>query len=100
LWEKYLEPEYRVPGKLALWREEGKFGSYLKINGEMFRDNDNVNIPSYGVWRPGMTWESVGELDPNVRYSGSRYFCQISGGSTTWESPSKTAKLLLDAAMK
>ena len=68
VWEKYLEPEYRVPGKLALWREEGKYGSYLKINGEMFRDTDNMNIPSHGVWRPGMTWESVGELDPNVRH--------------------------------
>ena len=68
VWEKYLEPEYRVPGKLALWREEGKLGSYLKINGEMFRDTDNMNIPSHGVWRPGMTWESVGELDPNIRH--------------------------------
>jgi predicted TIM-barrel fold metal-dependent hydrolase len=68
LWDQYLEPEYRVPGRLALWREEGRHGSYLKINGEMFRDTDNVNIPSYGVWRPGMSWESVGELDPNVRH--------------------------------
>ena len=68
VWEKYLEPEYRVPGKLALWREEGKYGSYLKVNGEMFRDVDNCNIPSYGVWRRGMTWEAVGELDPNVRH--------------------------------
>jgi predicted TIM-barrel fold metal-dependent hydrolase len=68
VWEKYLEPEYRVPGKLALWREEGKHGSYLKVNGEVFRDPDNGNIPSHGVWRPGMTWESIGELDPNVRH--------------------------------
>ncbi len=68
LWDQYLDPEYRVPGRLALWREEGRHGSYLKINGEMFRDTDNVNIPSYGVWRPGMSWESVGELDPNVRH--------------------------------
>jgi len=45
LWETYLDPEYRVLGKFALWREEGKFGSYLKINGEMFRDTDNITIP-------------------------------------------------------
>ncbi len=68
IWEKYLEPEYRVPGRLALWREEGKLGSYLKINGEVFRDEDNGNIPSHGVWRPGMTWEAVGNLDPSVRH--------------------------------
>src|SRR5262249_57395496 len=29
---------------------------------------------------------------PNTRYSGSRYFSHTSRGSTTWESPSKTAK--------
>jgi predicted TIM-barrel fold metal-dependent hydrolase len=68
LWEKYLEPEYRVAGRLALWREEGKLGSYLKINGEVFRDIENPNIPSYAIWRPGMTWESVGELDPKLAH--------------------------------
>ena len=66
LWEKHLEPEYRTAGRLALWREEGEFGCYLKINGEVFRDTDNHNIPTYAVWRPGMTWESIGELDPKT----------------------------------
>ncbi len=69
VWEKYLEPEYRVPGKLALWREEGQFDSYLKINSEVFRDVDNPNIPSHAIWRPGMTWEAIGELDPNIRHA-------------------------------
>jgi predicted TIM-barrel fold metal-dependent hydrolase len=66
VWEKYLEPEYRVPGKLALWREEGKHGSYLKVNGEVFRDVENLNIPSHAIWRPGMTWDAIGDLDPNT----------------------------------
>ena len=66
LWEKYLEPEYRVLGKSALWREDGKYGSYLKVNGEMFRDTANTNIPRHAIWRPGMTWDSIGELDPNT----------------------------------
>ena len=69
LWEKYLEPEYRIAGRLALWREEGKLGSYLKINGEVFRDTENSNIPSYAIWRPGMTCESIGELDPRLPHS-------------------------------
>ena len=69
VWEKYLEPEYRVPGKLALWREESEFGSYLKVNGEMFRDVDSSNIPSHAIWRPGMTWDSIGELDPDTRHA-------------------------------
>ena len=69
VWEKYLEPEYRTLGKAALWREEGQYGSYLKVNGKMFRDTTNPNIPRYAIWRPGMTWEQIGELDPNTRHA-------------------------------
>ena len=35
LWEKYLDPEFRVLGKQALWRHDGATNSYLKINGEV-----------------------------------------------------------------
>ncbi|MSP03799.1 MAG: amidohydrolase [Acetobacteraceae bacterium] len=68
LWDTYLEPEYRTLGRHALWRQEGKNGSYLKINGEMVRDTGNSNIPRHAIWRPGMTWDSIGELDPKIRY--------------------------------
>ena len=68
LWEKYLEPEYRVLGKHALWREEGRFDSYLKINGQVFRDSGNPNIPRHAIWKPGMTWDAIGELDPDIRH--------------------------------
>ena len=68
VWEKYLEPEYRVLGKHALWREEGQFDSYLKINGQVFRDNGNPNIPRHAIWKPGMTWDAVGDLDPDIRH--------------------------------
>jgi predicted TIM-barrel fold metal-dependent hydrolase len=68
LWEKYLEPEYRTLGKHALWREEGVHGGYLKVNGKIFRDTMNSNIPRHAIWRPGMTWDKVGELDPNRRH--------------------------------
>ena len=44
LWTKYLDPEYRTLGKYALWREEGRWGSYLQVNGKMFRDTMNSNI--------------------------------------------------------
>src|ERR1700745_2746284 len=57
IWTKYLEPEYRTLGKHALWREEGKHGSYLKVNGKVFRDTMNSNIPRHAIWRPGMTWD-------------------------------------------
>src|ERR1700731_2114335 len=70
-WTKYLEPEYPTPGNFALWREEGKFGSYLKVNGKMFRDTMNSNIPRHAIWRPGMTWDKVGQLDPNTRHAAT-----------------------------
>ena len=68
LWEKYLEPEYRTSGRHALWRQEGKTNSYLKINGDVFRDTGNPNLPRHALWRPGMTWDSIGELDPKIRH--------------------------------
>jgi len=69
IWSGYLEPEYRTLGKHALWREEGKLGSYLKVNGKMFRDTMNSHIPRHAIWRPGLTWQLIGELDPNTRHS-------------------------------
>jgi len=68
LWEKYLDPEYRTLGKQALWRQEGPTASYLKINGEIFRDNGNPNLPRHALWRPGMTWDDIGDLDPHARH--------------------------------
>jgi predicted TIM-barrel fold metal-dependent hydrolase len=68
LWTKYLEPQYRTLGKYALWREEGTWGSYLQVNGKMFRDTMNSNIPRHAIWRPGLSWRQIGELDPGVRH--------------------------------
>ena len=68
LWEKYLDPEYRMLGKHALWRQEGRTGAYLKVNGEIFRDKGNPNLPRHALWRPGMDWDAVGALDPHVNH--------------------------------
>ena len=57
LWEKYLDPEFRVLGKQALWRHDGETNSYLKINGEVVRDTMNSNLPRHAIWRPGMSWD-------------------------------------------
>src|ERR1700729_814129 len=71
LWTQYLDPEYRPLGKHALWREEGKLGSYLKVNGKVFRDTINSNIPRHAIWKPGTTWDKVGELDPETRHAAT-----------------------------
>ena len=54
LWETYLDPEFRVLGKQALWRHDGETNSYLKINGEVVRDTMYSNLPRHAIWRPGM----------------------------------------------
>ena len=69
LWEKYLDPEYRTLGKHALWRQEGHTSAYLKVNGEIFRDKSNPNLPRYALGRPGMDWDAIGALDPDVKQS-------------------------------
>ncbi len=71
IWDTYLEPEYRTLGKHALWREDGEYNSYLKVNGKMCRDTMNPNIPRHAIWRPGMTWDQVGDLDPNTRHAAN-----------------------------
>ena len=68
LWEKYLDPAYRVLGKQALWRHEGATNTYLKINGEVVRDTMNPNLPRHAIYRPGMSWDDVGALDPSIRH--------------------------------
>jgi predicted TIM-barrel fold metal-dependent hydrolase len=68
LWEKYLDPDYRVLGRHALWRHNGETNSYLKINGEVVRDTMNPNIPRHAIWRPGMTWDDIGALDASRRH--------------------------------
>lgn len=68
VWEHYLDADYRTLGKHALWREQGRHDAYLKVNGRMFRDTMNPNIPRHAIWQPGMRWEDVGALDPDVRH--------------------------------
>jgi predicted TIM-barrel fold metal-dependent hydrolase len=68
LWDKYLDPDYRVLGRRALWRHNGETNSYLKIDGEVVRDTMNPNIPRHAIWRPGMTWDDIGALDASRRH--------------------------------
>ena len=71
VWERYLDPEYQTLGRHALWREEGQYGAYLKVNGRMFRDTRSANIPRHAIWRPGRSWADVGALDPDTRHTAT-----------------------------
>jgi hypothetical protein len=50
---------------------------YLKINGEIFRDTTNPNLPRCALWRPGMNWDAVGELDPHTRHPMNEGACDL-----------------------
>src|SRR5258708_12929027 len=68
LWERYLDPEYRTLGKHALWRQDGRTASYLKVNGEIFRDKGNPNLPRHALWRPRMDWDAICALGPRANH--------------------------------
>ena len=55
LWEKYLDPAYRVLGRRALWRHDGETNCYLKINGEVVRDT--MNRPGALLSIPARAWQ-------------------------------------------
>ena len=67
LWERYLDPEYRTLGKHALWRQEGRTGAYLKVNGEMFRDRGNPNLPRHALAHGLCLTLRWREMDSNFR---------------------------------
>ena len=81
---EWNDPEFRTLGKFALWREEGKLGSYLKVNGKVFRDTMNSNIPRHAIWRPGMTWDKVGELDADTRHAATAGASTPRRACATW----------------
>jgi hypothetical protein len=72
LWTRYLAPEYRTLGKYALWREKGKWRSYLQVNGQMFRDTMNSNIPRHAIGNPGLSWKQIGKRFVPIRKNFGR----------------------------
>ena len=64
IWDHYLDPEYRVLARSWFWREEGEVGPLTVLNGRPVPELPSPAIPRYGVWRPGMTPQDIGSLDP------------------------------------
>ena len=46
----------------------GKARQLSKSRRQMFRDTMNSNIPRHAIGRPGMSWDQIGELDPDTRH--------------------------------
>ena len=69
LWERYLEPEYRVPARSAFYHHIDPSGLVtVIINGKTGTPMNQGKLIRQAIWRPGMTPEQIGELDPTAFY--------------------------------
>ena len=66
IWEQYLEPEYRVAARSAFSYHLADDGRAVVIlNGKPAPPMNRSALNRQAIWRPGMTPEQVGEIDPH-----------------------------------
>lgn len=68
VWTKYLEPEYRVLARTWFWPYGDSIGGDVFLNGTAVPGLDRSGIPRHAIWKPGMSLEQIGELDPKVKH--------------------------------
>ena len=69
VWEKYLDRDCRVPARSAFWHEIDAHGLEVTLlNGRRARPLGRSGIPRQACWRPGMTPEAIGRLDPEAAH--------------------------------
>ncbi len=69
IWERYLEPEYRVEARSAFSYHLAASGQIAVIlNGKPAPPMNRTPLNRQAIWRPGMTPEQVGEIDPHQPY--------------------------------
>ena len=70
IWERYLDRDYRVIARSAFWHELDAHGIEVTIlNGRRARSLQRSGLNRQACWRPGMTPEQIGTLDPDVRHA-------------------------------
>jgi predicted TIM-barrel fold metal-dependent hydrolase len=65
VWEQYLEPAYRVAARSAFYYHEDEDAAGVILNGRQAPLMHTGRINRCAIWRPGMTPEQIGALDPN-----------------------------------
>ncbi len=66
IWTDYLARDYRVPARSAFWYEEADGITTVILNGLPAKPLTLSKINRQAIWRPGMTPEHIGGLDPTV----------------------------------
>jgi predicted TIM-barrel fold metal-dependent hydrolase len=69
VWEKYLDRDYRVVARSAFWHEVDDLGiETTLLNGRPARSLKRSGLNRQACWRPGLTPEQIGQLDPDVEH--------------------------------
>jgi len=65
IWDKYLDPAYRVAARSAFYYHEDEFAAGVILNGHQAPLMHTGRINRSAIWRPGMTPEEIGAMDPS-----------------------------------
>lgn len=69
IWTSYVDPDYRVLARTAFCYEQDEDGlPAVILNGRPARPLSPGGINRQAIWRPGMTPEEIGSLDPGKRH--------------------------------
>lgn len=68
IWTKHLDPEYRVSARSAFYYETDGGPATVILNGRPARPMSANGINRHAIWRPGMTPERIGGLDPKATH--------------------------------
>jgi predicted TIM-barrel fold metal-dependent hydrolase len=70
IWDRFLDRDYRIPARSAFWHDVDAHGIETTIlNGRPVRSFRRGGINRHACWRPGMTPDDVGALDPDTRHA-------------------------------
>jgi predicted TIM-barrel fold metal-dependent hydrolase len=70
VWGRFLDRDYRIAGRSALWHDVDAYGIETTIlNGRLVESLRRGGVNRHACWRPGMTPDDVGALDPDVRHA-------------------------------
>src|SRR5262249_2775401 len=70
VWDRFLDQDYRVAARSAFWHDVDEYGIETTIlNGRPVRSLRRSGINRHACWRPGMTPDDIGALDPDVRHA-------------------------------
>jgi predicted TIM-barrel fold metal-dependent hydrolase len=67
IWERYVPGDYRAAARSAFWHGLDDQGNALTIlNGVTAKEMNRSKLVRQAIWRPGMTVDDIGEMDPNT----------------------------------